>query len=115
MKGFLMPAVSESYWCRMKNPLAPRGSRHLDARGLLGRDAVGMLTPEPTGGVIWNANRGAISVRATMRGKAAHVGRQLAGVNASGTFWDPGVGGHVRVLARLHSEQTCPHHPMPAA
>src|SRR6202047_2246370 len=60
----------------------PRGSRDLDARGLLGRDAVGMLTPEPTGGVIWNANRGAISLRATMHGKAAHVGRQFEGVNA---------------------------------
>jgi len=60
----------------------PRGSRDLDARGLLGRDAVGMLTPEPTGGVIWNANRGAISLRATMRGKASHVGRQFEGVNA---------------------------------
>jgi acetylornithine deacetylase/succinyl-diaminopimelate desuccinylase-like protein len=41
-----------------------------------------MLTPEPTGGVVWNANRGAISLRATMRGKAAHVGRQFEGVNA---------------------------------
>jgi succinyl-diaminopimelate desuccinylase len=60
----------------------PRGSRHLDARGLLGKDGVGMLTPEPTGGVVWNANRGAISLRATMRGKAAHVGRQFEGVNA---------------------------------
>jgi acetylornithine deacetylase/succinyl-diaminopimelate desuccinylase-like protein len=60
----------------------PRGSHDLDARGLLGRDGVGMLTPEPTGGVIWNANRGAISLRATMRGKAAHVGRQFEGVNA---------------------------------
>lgn len=60
----------------------PRGSRDLDARGLLGKDAVGMLTPEPTGGVIWNANRGAISLRATMRGKASHVGRQFEGVNA---------------------------------
>ena len=60
----------------------PRGSRDLDARGLLGRNAVGMLTPEPTGGVIWNANRGAISLRATKRGKAAHVGRQFEGVNA---------------------------------
>src|SRR5215472_10398531 len=60
----------------------PRGSRDLAARGLLGRDSVGMLTPEPTGGVIWNANRGAISLRATMRGKAAHVGRQFEGVNA---------------------------------
>jgi acetylornithine deacetylase/succinyl-diaminopimelate desuccinylase-like protein len=45
-------------------------------------DAVGMLTPEPAGGVIWNANRGAISLRATMRGKAAHVSRQFEGVNA---------------------------------
>ena len=60
----------------------PHGSRALLARGLLGRDGVGMLTPEPTGGVIWNANRGAISLRATMRGKAAHVGRQFEGVNA---------------------------------
>jgi succinyl-diaminopimelate desuccinylase len=59
-----------------------RGSCDLNARGLLGRDGVGMLTPEPTGGVIWNANRGAISLRATMRGKAAHVGRQFEGVNA---------------------------------
>ena len=60
----------------------PRGSRDLNTRGLLARDAVGMLTPEPTGGVIWNANRGAISLRATMRGKAVHVGRQFDGVNA---------------------------------
>jgi len=60
----------------------PRGSRDLDARGLLGKDGIGMLTPEPTGGVIWNANRGAISLQATMRGKAAHVGRQFEGVNA---------------------------------
>ncbi|HEV2288253.1 MAG TPA: ArgE/DapE family deacylase [Candidatus Acidoferrales bacterium] len=60
----------------------PRGSRDLNARGLLGREGIGMLTPEPTGGVIWNANRGAISLRATMRGKAAHVGRQFEGVNA---------------------------------
>jgi succinyl-diaminopimelate desuccinylase len=60
----------------------PRGSRDLTARGLLGKNGVGMLTPEPTGGVIWNANRGAISLRVTMRGKAAHVGRQFEGVNA---------------------------------
>jgi acetylornithine deacetylase/succinyl-diaminopimelate desuccinylase-like protein len=60
----------------------PRGSRDLDTRGLLGRDGVGMLTPEPTGGVVWNANRGAISLRAIMRGRAAHVGRQFEGINA---------------------------------
>lgn len=60
----------------------PRGSRDLAVHGVLGKDAIGMLTPEPTGGIIWNANRGAISVRATMRGKSAHVGRQFEGVNA---------------------------------
>jgi acetylornithine deacetylase/succinyl-diaminopimelate desuccinylase-like protein len=60
----------------------PRGSRHLQTRGPLGRDGIGMLTPEPTGGVVWNANRGAVSLRATMRGKAAHVGRQFEGLNA---------------------------------
>ncbi len=60
----------------------PRGSRDLNERGLLGKDGIGMLTPEPTGGAVWHANRGAISLRATMRGKAAHVGRQFEGVNA---------------------------------
>lgn len=60
----------------------PQGSRDLNARGLLGKDAVGMLTPEPTGGVIWNASRGAVTLRATLRGKSAHVGRQFEGINA---------------------------------
>lgn len=60
----------------------PRGSRDLAARGILGKDGIGMLTPEPTGGIVWNANRGAITLRATMRGKPAHVGRQFEGVNA---------------------------------
>jgi len=60
----------------------PRGSRDLVSRGVLGKDGIGMLTPEPTGGVVWNANRGAITLRATMRGKSAHVGRQFEGVNA---------------------------------
>ena len=41
-----------------------------------------MLTPEPTGGIVWNANRGAITLRATKRGKSAHVGRQFEGENA---------------------------------
>jgi succinyl-diaminopimelate desuccinylase len=60
----------------------PRGSRDLGARGILGAGAIGMLTPEPTGGVVWNANRGAITLRITTRGKTAHVGRQHEGVNA---------------------------------
>ncbi|HYL09782.1 MAG TPA: M20/M25/M40 family metallo-hydrolase, partial [Candidatus Acidoferrales bacterium] len=58
------------------------GSEFLAARGLLGKDAIGMVTGEPTGGVIWNANRGAISLRVRIHGKSAHVGLQQAGVNA---------------------------------
>jgi acetylornithine deacetylase/succinyl-diaminopimelate desuccinylase-like protein len=60
----------------------PRGSRDLVARGVLGKDGIGMLTPEPTGGVVWNANRGAVTMRVIVRGKSAHVGRQFEGVNA---------------------------------
>jgi len=59
-----------------------RSSRYLVDRGLLGVNAIGMLTPEPTGGVIWNANRGAITLQITVKGKSAHVGRQHEGVNA---------------------------------
>lgn len=58
------------------------GSAYLDQLGLLGQDAVAMLTPEPTSGVIWNANRGAITLRVTVRGRPAHVGLQHQGVNA---------------------------------
>ena len=58
-----------------------RGSQLLVDHGLIEKDA-GMLTPEPTGGVIWNASRGAVSLRATLRGKTAHVGLAHAGRNA---------------------------------
>jgi succinyl-diaminopimelate desuccinylase len=60
----------------------PRGSRSLAELGLLGENGIGMLTPEPTGGVVWNANRGAITLKITVKGKSAHVGRQHEGVNA---------------------------------
>ena len=60
----------------------PRGSCFLAEQGELGKNAIGMLTPEPTGGVIWNANRGAISLRVNVKGKSAHVGRQTEGINA---------------------------------
>ncbi|HEY64024.1 MAG TPA: ArgE/DapE family deacylase [Caldilineae bacterium] len=58
------------------------GSLYLVEVGLLGKDGIGMLTPEPTSGVIWNANRGAISLRVTVKGKPAHVGLHYQGVNA---------------------------------
>jgi succinyl-diaminopimelate desuccinylase len=58
------------------------GSHYLEQIGLLGQNAVAMLTPEPTSGVIWNANRGAITLQITVKGRAAHVGLQHQGINA---------------------------------
>jgi len=58
------------------------GSRYLLKTGRLGKDAIAMFTPEPTSGVVWNACRGAISMRVTVRGKPAHVGLHFRGVNA---------------------------------
>ena len=59
-----------------------RGSQYLAEHGLLGQQGIGMLTAEPTGGVVWNANRGAISLRVRVKGKPAHVGLHYEGVNA---------------------------------
>jgi acetylornithine deacetylase/succinyl-diaminopimelate desuccinylase family protein len=59
-----------------------RGSAWLADQGLLGRNGIGMLLPEPTSGVIWNSNRGAISLRVKVLGKSAHVGLQHQGENA---------------------------------
>ena len=59
-----------------------RGSAWLAREGFLGGGGVGMITAEPTSGVVWNANRGAISLRVEVRGKSAHVGLQHRGENA---------------------------------
>jgi succinyl-diaminopimelate desuccinylase len=59
-----------------------RGSAWLASEGLLGRHGIGMLLAEPTSGVVWNANRGAISLRVRIFGKSAHVGLQHQGANA---------------------------------
>ena len=59
-----------------------RGSAWLRAQGVLGQNGIGMLLPEPTSGVIWNSNRGAVSLRVKVLGKSAHVGLQHQGENA---------------------------------
>lgn len=59
-----------------------RGSAFLAATKQLGTNGIGMLTPEPTSGVIWNGNRGALSVRVTVHGRQAHVGLIHRGRNA---------------------------------
>jgi len=58
------------------------GSAWLAAQGRLGRGGIGMLLAEPTSGVVWNANQGAISLRVRVLGKSAHVGLQHQGENA---------------------------------
>ncbi len=58
------------------------GSGHLRGAGLIDADALAMVTAEPTGGVVWHANRGAITLRVEVRGKEAHVGQAHLGVNA---------------------------------
>jgi succinyl-diaminopimelate desuccinylase len=59
-----------------------RGSNWLAGQGLLGRNGIGMLLAEPTSGAVWNANRGALSLRVRVFGKSAHVGLQHQGENA---------------------------------
>ena len=59
-----------------------RGSGFLAATKRIGTHGIGMLTPEPTSGVVWNANRGAITVRVTVHGREAHVGLLHQGRNA---------------------------------
>jgi len=58
------------------------GSGWLAAQGRLGPRRIGMLLAEPTSGAVWNANRGAISLRVRVLGKSAHVGLQHQGENA---------------------------------
>jgi succinyl-diaminopimelate desuccinylase len=80
------------------------GSRVLAERGLLAPDGVGMLTPEPTGGVVWNANRGALTLELTVHGREAHVGHAHAGVNAFERMLD--VAGALRELAEEVAQHT---------
>jgi acetylornithine deacetylase/succinyl-diaminopimelate desuccinylase family protein len=58
------------------------GSGALAAAGLLANDTIGMLLPEPTSGVVWNANRGAITIEVRVFGRAAHVALPQLGTNA---------------------------------
>ena len=59
-----------------------RGSAWLTQSADFGKGGIGMLTAEPTSGVVWNANRGAITLRVHVTGKPAHVGLSYQGVNA---------------------------------
>lgn len=80
-----------------------RGTVALAKAGLLERDAIGMLTMEPTSGVVWSASRGVITMRVTVRGKPAHVGLHFRGVNAFDGMLD--VAGRLRALRETVSER----------
>jgi succinyl-diaminopimelate desuccinylase len=58
------------------------GSGHLREAGLIDPAALAMVTAEPTGGVVWHANRGAITLRVRVAGREAHVGQAQLGDNA---------------------------------
>jgi succinyl-diaminopimelate desuccinylase len=46
------------------------GSGHLREAGLIDSGALAMLTAEPTGGAVWHASRGAITMRVAVQGRA---------------------------------------------
>ncbi len=58
------------------------GSGHLRAAEMIDPNAVAMLTAEPTGGVVWHASRGAITLQVQVEGHPAHVGQAHLGRNA---------------------------------
>ena len=59
------------------------GTRFLFDQGLVDpKEAIAMFTPEPTGGTIWNACRGAISLWVRVKGLPIHSTLQHQGVNA---------------------------------
>ncbi len=58
------------------------GTKYLMESGYLPQANLGMLMPEPTSGVIWNANKGALTFKVTITGKSAHVGLEHQGINA---------------------------------
>ena len=91
----------------------PRGTVALVSSGLIEREAIGMMTMEPTSGVVWNANRGVISMRVTVRGKPAHVGLHFRGTNAfRGAL---AVAHRLVALERRVSRRVTRHHLTPAA
>jgi acetylornithine deacetylase/succinyl-diaminopimelate desuccinylase-like protein len=58
------------------------GSGYLRGAGMIDRGARAMVTAEPTGGAVWHASRGAITLRVRVHGRPAHVGQAHLGVNA---------------------------------
>jgi succinyl-diaminopimelate desuccinylase len=58
------------------------GSVYLASSARLGQDGIGAIVGEPTSGVVWNASRGAVTLRVRVTGRIAHVALQHEGRNA---------------------------------
>jgi len=58
------------------------GTRYLVEKKFLPKGIMGMLMPEPTSRVIWNANKGALTYRIFLRGRSAHAALESQGENA---------------------------------
>jgi Acetylornithine deacetylase/Succinyl-diaminopimelate desuccinylase and related deacylases len=58
------------------------GAGYLRQHGLIDPAALAMVTAEPTGGVVWHASRGALTLRVQVKGREAHVGQAHLGDNA---------------------------------
>jgi acetylornithine deacetylase/succinyl-diaminopimelate desuccinylase family protein len=58
------------------------GIHYLIESGFLPQKCLGMLMPEPTSGIIWKANKGALTLKIEVKGKSSHVGLAHQGVNA---------------------------------
>lgn len=57
------------------------GTKYLFDRGVLPMNCLGMIMPEPTSGAIWNANKGALTLKVTLTGKPAHTALEHQGIN----------------------------------
>ena len=58
------------------------GSGYLRRHDLIDSSAVAMLTAEQSGETIWNAAKGALSLRVDVHGRPVHVGQASKGVNS---------------------------------
>ena len=58
------------------------GGEYFSRSARFGRDGVGAIVGEPTDGVVWNASRGAVTLRVRVKGKITHVALQHEGRNA---------------------------------
>jgi len=58
------------------------GSGYLREHNLIDANALAMMTAEQSGSVIWNAAKGALSMRVDVHGRPIHVGQAFRGVNS---------------------------------